>query len=281
MHKSIIIILFLLGASAFCAANPQTSVVPPCCLVATATSGTQINLTWRDMHNSETGFQIERSLTSGSGFAYIGTTAANVTSYSHTGLSPNTKYFYRIRAVGSADYSSYTSEASATTTNPPPAPSGLAATAMSYAQINLAWTDNSTNETGFQIERSLTSGSGFTLIATTAANATSYSHTGLTANTQYFYLVRTINAGGYSNYISASATTMPMLNPPSAPSGLAATAMSYAEINLAWTDKSTNESGFEIERSLTSGSGFTLIATTAANATWYRQALVLSVGHLK
>jgi predicted phage tail protein len=72
--------------------------------------------------------------------------------------------------------------------------------------------DASSNETGFQIERSLTSGSGFTLITTTAANATSFSNTGLNAGTSYFYRIRSVNAGGNSTFTSEAAISTRVLN---------------------------------------------------------------------
>ena len=91
----------------------------------------------------------------------------------------------------------------------PAAPSGLSATAISRNQINLAWTDNSSNETGFQIERSR-AGGAFSLIATTAANATAYSNTsGLTPNKTYSYRVRAINAAGSSAYSNTASATTP------------------------------------------------------------------------
>ncbi|MCC6836850.1 MAG: fibronectin type III domain-containing protein, partial [Cytophagales bacterium] len=94
----------------------------------------------------------------------------------------------------------------------PAAPTTLTATATSSSQINLTWVDASSNETGFQVERSLTSGSGYSLITTTAANATSFSNTGLNAGTQYFYRVRSVNAGGNSAYTSAATTSTKILN---------------------------------------------------------------------
>jgi autotransporter-associated beta strand protein len=92
---------------------------------------------------------------------------------------------------------------------PPTAPSGLAATTMGTSQIGLAWADNSTNEAGFLIERSQND-VDFLQIATTGADATGYSDTGLSAGTTYYYRVRASNAGGESPYSStASATTTP------------------------------------------------------------------------
>jgi hypothetical protein len=90
--------------------------------------------------------------------------------------------------------------ASATTlSGPPAAPSGLTATGVSTSQINLAWTDSSNNETNFRIEQSL-NGTSFTEVATVGANSTSYSRTGLAANTRYYFRVRGWNASGFSGY---------------------------------------------------------------------------------
>lgn len=98
----------------------------------------------------------------------------------------------------------------------PAAPSGLAATATGQHSISLSWTDNSTTEDAFNIYRSTTSGSGFTLIDTVAANTTVYSDAGtsvidptiLSPATTYYYRVTAINGAGESaNSNQASATT--------------------------------------------------------------------------
>ena len=92
---------------------------------------------------------------------------------------------------------------------PPTAPSGLTATATGTDRIALAWTDNSSNETGFEIDRSPTGAGSWTLIHTTAANAISYTNTGLAEHTTYYYRVRAVNADGGSAYAStASAATL-------------------------------------------------------------------------
>ena len=153
----------------------------------------------------------------------------------------------------------------------PAAPSGLSATAASSSQINLRWTDNSSNETGFKVERASSSAGPFTVITTLAAGVTTYNNTGLTASTTYYYRVCASNAAGnsaYSNTTSA-ATSAPTPVKPAAPTGLSATAASSSQINLRWTDASSNETGFKVERSSSATGTFTAIATLGAGVTTY------------
>ena len=99
--------------------------------------------------------------------------------------------------------------ATLTATAPPTAPSGLTATAISSSQINLSWTVNVANQTGFQIDQATSSDftAGLTT-ATVGADATTYSATGLSSDTTYYYRVRSTTAVGDSaNTSTASATT--------------------------------------------------------------------------
>jgi formylglycine-generating enzyme required for sulfatase activity/transcriptional regulator CtsR len=156
--------------------------------------------------------------------------------------------------------------------NVPANPSGLSATAASSTQINLAWLDNSNNETGFKIERKTGVAGTYTQIATVAANVISYQDTTtLTATTTYYYRIKASNGNGDSGYATeANTTTLPPVETaPSAPTGLSATAISSTQINLAWTDNSTNETGFKLERKTGSGGTYTQIATPTTNSTTY------------
>jgi titin len=262
------------------AATPNVAPAAPGTLQATATSSTVIGLSWADNSNNEDNFLIERAPDAGGvpgTFVEIASVGAGVTAYNNTGLAPDTRYWYRVRAANEVGNSAYSNQASATTLDVAPAtPSGLVAQAISSSRIDLTWNDNASNETDYQLERapdvSGTPGT-FAPIATLGANATSYSNTGLNGSTRYWYRVRATNGVGpsaYSNQTSATTPASPV--PPAAPSGLTAQAISSTRIDLAWADNSGNEDGFLIERApnVSGAPGtFTQIASVGANVTSY------------
>jgi hypothetical protein len=87
------------------------------------------------------------------------------------------------------------------------APTALTATAVNTHQIQLAWTDNATNETGYALDRS-PDGSTWNALTSLVANATAYTDDGLAAGTRYYYRVAATNSDGLSAYASANATTV-------------------------------------------------------------------------
>jgi Subtilase family/Fibronectin type III domain len=193
---------------------PVSAPAAPSNLTATAASASQINLSWTDNANNESGFRIERCQGSGcTSFSQIAEVGAGVTSYSNTGLASGTTYVYRVRSYNAGGNSTYSNTASATTQaagSVPAAPSNLTATAASNSQINLSWTDNANNESGFRIERCQGFGcSNFAQIAEVGAGVTSYSNTGLNRITFYSYRVRAFNSAGNSGYSNTATRNTP------------------------------------------------------------------------
>lgn len=189
----------------------------PVNLVATATSSSQVVLNWVDSANNETGFVIQGS-SNGSNWLSLDSVAANITTFSQSGLNPSTIYHYRVYAKNNDGNSAYSNTDTALThsniPNPtaPNAPSGLSATAMlkkAGTKIQLSWTDNSENETTFELERS-TDGSNFNLLQSLPANTTNYLDTGLNFSTTYYYRIKATNAVGASAYSNtANTNTLP------------------------------------------------------------------------
>ena len=169
-------------------------------LSASTASTTQINLSWSDNSSNEDGFKIERKTGSGGTWSQITTVGANTESYSNSGLSPGTTYYYRVRAYNGLGDSPYSNEAHATTGSLPGDPSNLNASTASTTRINLTWQDNSNNETGFRIERKTGAGGTWSQITTVSANTESFGNTGLNPGTTYYYRVRATNTWGNSGY---------------------------------------------------------------------------------
>jgi len=190
---------------------------------------------------------------------YYGTSLAQQ-NYNWT-LIPKASNSYQVSAV----------EFKADDTTPTTAPSGLTATAVSTSQINLAWTaaTDSVGVTGYLVERC--QGSGCTAFGQVASVAgTTCSDVGLAAATSYSYRVRatdaTGNLSGFSNTATATTPAPPDTTPPTAPSGLTATAASTSRINLAWTAATDNVgvTGYLVERC--QGSGCTAFGQVASVA---------------
>lgn len=149
-------------------------------------------------------------------------------------------------------------------------PSGLAVAVSSASSLTLNWTDNSSDELGFKIERKTGAGGVYGQIDTTGAGITTYTDSGLTEGTTYTYRVRATNAGGDSAYSNESSATIW----PAAPSGLSASPASASQVNLSWIDNSAGETGFKIERKTGAGGTYSQIAVTTDNATAYSDAAV-------
>jgi len=154
--------------------------------------------------------------------------------------------------------------------NVPARPSNLVATTLSESSIALTWTDMSSDESGFVIERS-TSTSGPWGRISVGPNVASFTDSGLSASTTYIYRLAAENPDGISTYVGpVGAMTMAAgISVPTAPSSLAATSAASDSISLSWLDNSNNETGFKIERGTTSTGPFTQIATTSTGVTTY------------
>jgi chitodextrinase len=242
---------------------PDTSAPSvPANLAASAMSSTQVNLTWTASSDNVgvAGYRVERCQGTGcASFAQVGTSSG--TSFPDTGLTAGTTYQYRVRATDAAgNLSGYSATAAATTpaaadTTPPSAPTGLTATPAGSTQVNLSWTaaTDDIGVAGYRVERC--QGASCTTFAEVGTpTTTSYSNTGLVAGTTYRFRVRAADAAGnlgaYSSVVNATTSAAGDTTPPSAPTNLAATAVTTTQISLAWTAATDNVgvTGYRVER---------------------------------
>ncbi|MFL6195369.1 MAG: fibronectin type III domain-containing protein [Thermoanaerobaculia bacterium] len=145
-----------------------------------------------------------------SGFAKVANDNTG-TSLADSGVANGFTYFYQVvahptgnEACSSAPSTCQSVAVAGGTCTPPAAPTGLTATASGSSTVNLAWSAVS-GATEYRIYRSTTSGGPYTQVGTSAT--TSFSNTGLTCNTGYFYVVRAFAGCESGNSAQASATT--------------------------------------------------------------------------
>ncbi|NJM16738.1 MAG: carbohydrate-binding protein, partial [Bacteroidales bacterium] len=281
----------------------DTVPIAPGSMSATATSASQIDLVWIDNSNNETGFRIERKTGSAGTYAIIATLGAGVTTYSNTGLSASTTYYYRVRAYNSVGNSNYSNQANATTQGLPMlsdtlhhsdrnAASGILDQGNRVQIYNNGWIAfYNVDLTGLTC-----------IVASVAANASNrtleyrlgapdgqllatlnISGTGGWDNFEFQSTDIANNPGGVNNLYLVGKGGSPACKlieivldgctanepVPAAPSALGATATSSTQINIAWIDNSNNETGFKIERKTGSSGTFAEIATAGAGVSAY------------
>jgi fibronectin type 3 domain-containing protein len=234
--------------------TPATASVPsgPTNLVATPGNGS-VALSWTaSSSGSPTSYSVWRGTASdGEATTAVGTTNGSTTSFTDTGLTNGTTYYYFVTANNGVGGSPTTNEVTAvpTTNQPPATPTGLTATAGN-GSVTLNWATDA-GATSYSIYRGTTSG-GESATAVGTSTTTSFTNTGLTNGTTYYYRITASNAAGTSgNSAEVSAKPAAPTSPPPAPTGVSATA-GNASVSLSWTASSTATS-YSIFRGTTSG----------------------------
>ncbi|MBW8780689.1 MAG: alginate lyase family protein [Verrucomicrobia bacterium] len=231
------------------------SLIAPSNVVATP-GQTQIALSWSTVSGA-TGYNVKRGYVSGGPYTILGSVSG--TTYTDTSLAVGSPYYYVVSTLNGIVESVNSAEAGATTMPPPPAPSGLAATGGD-AQVALTWTA-SPGAASYQVKRSTTANGPYALVAS-GVTATSYTDTGLTNGTTYYYVASAVNLGGESaNSVQASAT--PQVPAPAAPTGLSATA-GDTQVVLGW-NVSVGATSYNVKRATASGGPYTTVATVTGN----------------
>ncbi len=280
--------------------SPPTTTAPSAPTLTSATAGnSSVALQWSPPSSNGgaaiTNYKVYRGTSSGT--ETLVATLGNVTSYSDTGLTNGTTYFYEVAAVNSVGTGPQSNEQSATpqaTATAPGAPN-LTSASAGNASVSLQWSapasDGGSAITNYKVYRGTSSGTE-TLVAT-LGNVTSYSDTGLTNGTTYFYKVAAVNSvgtGPQSN--EQSATPQATATAPGAPNLTSASA-GNASVSLQWSapasDGGSAITNYKVYRGTSSGTE-TLVATlgnvtsysdtglTNGTTYFYKVAAVNSVG---
>ncbi|OIP00211.1 MAG: hypothetical protein AUJ98_08955 [Bacteroidetes bacterium CG2_30_33_31] len=237
------------------------NVVNPASFSLTAVSSCKINLSWTKNASSDDvmiaystsnnfatpantqSYSVGYTFPFGQGtVAYVG----SLTSYSHSPLYSNTKYYYKIWSKNSSSYYS-SGILDSVTTNVLSNPGSFSVAVNGTTQLDLSWALNSagdnviityntsnnfatpTDGLSYSVGNQIAPGQGIVLYK---GSLTSFSHTGLNFNSTYFYKIWSYDCAiSYSNPgLTANGTTGTVTDP----SAFTATAISSAQINLAW-----------------------------------------------
>jgi fibronectin type 3 domain-containing protein len=260
-------------------ATPNATVPSaPSGLVASGGSG-QVVLSWSapasDGGAAITGYNIYRGTTPGGESATPVATGVNLTSFTDTGVTNGTTYYYTVAAVNAVGISAPSSEASATpkaAATVPSAPQGLTATGGN-ASVKLTWTapasDGGAAITGYNIYRGTAPGGESATPVASNVSGTSFTDTGLTNGTTYYYTVTAVNAVGPSAP-SGEASAAAQATVPTAPLGVVAAA-GNTSVGLSWSVPASNGgspvTGYNIYRGTTPGGESATPLTTGITGT--------------
>lgn len=252
--------------------------VSPVSLTVTPVNETSLNLTWSYSGVGSYNTIIERKAGISGAWSVISTTAQGVLSYSDTGLSSNTQYFYRVRkSLGvnaySAPYPDNIVGIGAYTLLGKPS---LSCYAASNNSIYLMWQSNNSGA-DIVIERRISTGE-FTALTTLNSSISGWQDdTGLVPGASYTYRIKwksSTNESTYSNEVTIKNLYL------ETPIGLSATVNKDSAVELNWTDESDDEEGFEIWRyESDSGQTYELYATVGRNVTSYTDTNVHKGSH--
>ena len=267
--------------------RPQTLALPPVTpdgLTFVINQAGNLELTFTDNSITETAFVVQRN--DGTGWVDAGTILSPLDQTNTHGLptftdtipyDPTIVYSYRVAAQNTVGYvadpafpqMTVQSVSAEMLTGPAPAaPSGL--TGIIANSIDLTWTDNAADETGFTVQRAVNGGAWANLATVgpnTAANSAvvgpvNYVDTTVTPGNTYIYRVRADSGAAASAWSNTFTIAIPAV--PAAPSGLTATLVTPTSGRLDFTDNAAGETGFTIQRN-ENGAGWVNFATLPAN----------------
>jgi hypothetical protein len=258
------------------------TVLAPSPISAIAISVDSVLVEWQDNSNNETGFVLERrKVESGSTFAIVANLGANIISYKDAGLTENTLYEYRIKAVKGIINSPYRLAVVLMPTKNITPPSNIDVEPGDNGELIVNWDDNSNNEDGFIIERAGEEGAGnssikdryfssvtvgvFIPIDTIPANSTQYVDSKTVEGGKYAYRVMGFNNEGVSVSTVAVAPVAVVI----APSEFSTKLGDNNAITLKWKDNSKIELGFVIQRRIEGANTFITIDSVDANLTTF------------
>lgn len=224
-----------------------------------------INLSWADNTRNETEFRVLRSSSGPNGsFLTIATTAANVTSYTDTAITASTSYCYQILAYQKSRQLGSSNVACATSPDrKPPAPTNLSLSAQPGVNVAVSWQEAYAAVTGFRIERGSSTSGPWTVLSD------NYSSTYYVDNTVPLGVLLCYRISAINAYGAGAPSTATCMGVPAPPTNLTARSVDGHTVDIAWTDASSYEDGYEVMRYGPDGN-WVIAAELPPNSTSFR-----------
>ncbi|HPT31209.1 MAG TPA: hypothetical protein PLW67_05180, partial [Prolixibacteraceae bacterium] len=246
--------------------NGNSKPVPVAPTNATASSDRcdgKIRVQWQWSSETPSNYEIQRKTSSGTFATISSTLPGDLTYYEDTPPLKNTQYYYKVRAKNNCtDWGAYSSEVVGFAPDAPPAPGSMAYT-VSNNVIQITWTDNSLNETGFSLKR-INLGTGVTNTYSLSANSTGYNDNDAQLCIPYKYELTAISSCGNSAMASINNVTLtPSLNNTFPAGSFKASKGFYPDIiHLEWNNNNRNQiDAYYVYRKVYASSDSIIIAT--------------------
>ncbi|NQU05792.1 MAG: hypothetical protein HQ568_06850, partial [Calditrichaeota bacterium] len=251
-----------------------TTAVAPSGLIAEAISDSEVELTWED---AGSGYRLEHKTIDAAEWTTAGEMEVGDSTYTDTGLDEATAWLYRIYSVIEAGESEPSETAMAITLPIPPENFSAEQDVNTTNTIIVTWTDKSSKESRYELQRRVGSDGGFQGYSNFDADTESFRDTELNDNQTYYYRIAVVaevvideeNTVEVSSAMSDFAAATTSILTPNPPTDFSAEAVDHTSIALTWTDNSDNEIGFIVLRGLSRFGVFTSIQTTAIDAEGY------------
>ena len=239
-------------------------------------SDTAIKVTWTANTDTPTGYYLYWDTVEGDLSIRKTISDPSAESYTITGLSANTTYYVAISAFDDIDESTWSKMSTKTLNDDAPnTPSGFGITSLNeitFSDVGLKWTLNAEGDIDFyKIYYGTTSGSYPTTEATSEEDINSYTVTGLSASTRYYFAISAVDLSGNGSVKSSEliVDTLTDTNPPNVPGTPSAVLSDTGEVTIAFAGNNAGMvdlTGYKLHYGTASGSYDTTVDIGAATS---------------